>query len=79
MSSESLGRKINELRACDLKDELMKRKLNSSGLKNELIERLQNALKEEGKDPEKFLFPLLDKRGAKSIKKKMMKMSLNLV
>ncbi|XP_055377869.1 SAFB-like transcription modulator [Condylostylus longicornis] len=69
MSSETLGRKISELRACDLKDELAKRKLNCNGLKNELIERLQNAIKDEGKDPEKFLFPLLDKRGTKNLKK----------
>jgi len=35
------GRKLSELRVCDLKEELTKRKLETSGSKNALVERLE--------------------------------------
>lgn len=35
------GKKVNELRICDLKDELEKRKLETVGPKPVLIERLE--------------------------------------
>ncbi|XP_017845428.2 SAFB-like transcription modulator isoform X2 [Drosophila busckii] len=49
------GKKISELRVCDLKDELEKRKLETIGPKAVLIERLERALKEEGVDPNTHL------------------------
>ncbi|KAH8307568.1 hypothetical protein KR044_003451 [Drosophila immigrans] len=49
------GKNIAELRVCDLKDELEKRKLETLGPKAVLIERLQRALKEEGADPNTHL------------------------
>ncbi|XP_023174329.1 SAFB-like transcription modulator isoform X3 [Drosophila hydei] len=50
-----IGKKIGELRVCDLKDELEKRKLETVGPKAVLIERLERALKEEGVDPNTHL------------------------
>lgn len=42
MSSEaSVGKKLSELRVCDLKAELEKRNLETSGIKIALSERLQ--------------------------------------
>lgn len=35
------GKKLNELRVCDLKDELEKRKLETVGPKSVLLERLE--------------------------------------
>ncbi|XP_060649336.1 LOW QUALITY PROTEIN: SAFB-like transcription modulator [Drosophila nasuta] len=49
------GKNVAELRVCDLKDELEKRKLETVGPKAVLIERLQRALKEEGIDPNTHL------------------------
>ncbi|XP_026851270.1 SAFB-like transcription modulator [Drosophila persimilis] len=46
-----LGKKVSELRVCDLKDELEKRKLDTLGPKAALIDRLEKALKGEGLDP----------------------------
>ncbi|BFF91926.1 uncharacterized protein DMAD_10090 [Drosophila madeirensis] len=46
-----LGKKVTELRVCDLKDELEKRKLDTLGPKAALIDRLEKAIKEEGLDP----------------------------
>lgn len=37
----AVGKKVNELRVCDLKDELEKRKLETVGPKPVLIERLE--------------------------------------
>lgn len=39
--SESVGKKITDLRVCDLKAELEKRGLETTGIKVALLERLQ--------------------------------------
>lgn len=51
-------RKLSELRVVDLKQELEKRGKDGSGVKNVLIERLTQVLKEENKDPETFEFEI---------------------
>lgn len=43
-----VGKKITELRVCDLKDELEKRKLETVGPKAVLIERLERVSSEKG-------------------------------
>lgn len=43
-----VGKKITELRVCDLKDELEKRKLETVGPKAVLIERLERVCIEKG-------------------------------
>ncbi|XP_017485625.1 PREDICTED: SAFB-like transcription modulator [Rhagoletis zephyria] len=50
------GKKLSELRVYDLKEELEKRKLETSGAKATLVERLEQAIKSEGLDPAKYLF-----------------------
>ncbi|XP_011176521.1 SAFB-like transcription modulator isoform X2 [Zeugodacus cucurbitae] len=55
------GKKLCELRVCDLKDELEKRKLETSGAKVTLVERLEQAIKSEGLDPSKYIFELNSK------------------
>ena len=44
MSSDGIGRKLIELRVCDLKEELEKRDLELTGVKNVLVERLEKVL-----------------------------------
>lgn len=41
MSIEGAGKKIGELRVCDLKAELEKRGLETNGIKIALVDRLQ--------------------------------------
>lgn len=41
MSSDSVGKKITDLRVCDLKGELEKRGLETTGIKIALVDRLQ--------------------------------------
>ena len=56
MSASNECKLLKDLRVADLKLELEKRGQATSGVKAVLVERLQNLLKEEGKDPEIFDF-----------------------
>ncbi|XP_044741147.1 SAFB-like transcription modulator isoform X2 [Chrysoperla carnea] len=60
--SEGEPRKLSELRVVDLRVELEKRGLEKSGVKAALIERLGKALRDEGKDPDTYVFEERAKR-----------------
>ena len=47
---------LKDLKVVDLKRELKERKVDSSGKKTELVQKLREALIEEGNDPEIFVF-----------------------
>uniref|UniRef100_A0A915C7C5 Uncharacterized protein n=1 Tax=Parascaris univalens TaxID=6257 RepID=A0A915C7C5_PARUN len=60
---------LSDLRVFELKQELEKRGLDKNGIKLALIERLEAALRDEGNDPQEFLFPIADYgRGAAPVK-----------
>ncbi|XP_045481542.1 scaffold attachment factor B2-like isoform X2 [Harmonia axyridis] len=60
--SDSDCKKLSELRVVDLKLELEKRGLDQKGVKQVLMDRLQKAIIEEGKDPETYLFKPSDEK-----------------
>ncbi|VDK81108.1 unnamed protein product [Litomosoides sigmodontis] len=51
---------LSELRVFELKQELEKRGLDKSGIKLALVERLEEALREEGHDPKVYKFTVHD-------------------
>ncbi|EFO28391.2 scaffold attachment factor B [Loa loa] len=55
-ASQSKTMTLSELRVFELKQELEKRGLDKSGIKLALVERLEEALREEGHDPKIYKF-----------------------
>ena len=58
MTDSTPGKLLKDLRVSDLKVELDKRGLPTSGVKAVLVERLQKQLEEDGQDPEVYDFSL---------------------
>ncbi|CAG0907957.1 unnamed protein product, partial [Cyprideis torosa] len=58
MSTEIIfeERRLTELRVIDLKAELERRSLDKNGVKSQLMERLKEAMENEGLDPESHIF-----------------------
>ncbi|XP_034973970.2 scaffold attachment factor B1 isoform X2 [Zootoca vivipara] len=52
--SFGVTRRLSDLRVIDLRAELKRRSLDSSGIKSVLLERLSKAIEEEGGDPEEI-------------------------
>jgi len=55
-NGSGLGKRLDELRVVDLKAELEKRELATTGNKTVLLSRLRGAIQSEGADPDSFLF-----------------------
>ncbi|XP_019873203.1 scaffold attachment factor B2 isoform X2 [Aethina tumida] len=60
--SEPESKKLSNLRVVDLKAELAKRGLDRNGAKSVLIERLSKVLKEEGENPDTYIFDNAEKK-----------------
>ncbi|PNF34230.1 hypothetical protein B7P43_G17519 [Cryptotermes secundus] len=67
MDADGEKRKLIELRVVDLRAELERRNLDKTGVKAVLIERLQKALRDEGHDPDEYLFESSEKKAVKRI------------
>ncbi|XP_065226795.1 scaffold attachment factor B2-like isoform X3 [Planococcus citri] len=74
MATDIESRKLINLRVIDLRTELAKRNLDKTGVKNELIERLQKALIADGYDPEEYIFDIdtVDKKPSRNSKRRTM-------